>query len=316
VADLPSALRRVAVFIQNGRNDYQEMQRSDCEQAARRHGFDIKVWSADSDSDTQVRQIRGVLSGDACARPAALLVSPVREVALMPVAYEALRLGIGWVLLNRWHDSMLDLYRQFPSTLVFSIAPDQLEAGRIQARQARTLLGGDAELLCIRGPLGTFSTVKRTAGFKEELGSLPSVKTTVFHGDWSIESGESIMRDWLSAFGRGHLPKVVVAAQNDAMAMGARSAFLGHGRGAGLPPDGRLRVLGCDGSPTVGQRLVQTGELSATVIIPSVGGAAIDHVEAVLAGGRRPPPEIVVGVRSFPELGALAPRRNGRGTKG
>jgi ABC-type sugar transport system substrate-binding protein len=174
------------------------------------------------------------------------------------------------------------------------------------------LLEPDDELLCIRGPLGTSSTSKRSAGLEEELGSLVAGKTTVFHGDWSAESGERILEGWLAAFSRrGGLPNFVLAAQNDSMAMGARQALVAWFRAHGKPVD-HLRILGCDGSPGFGQRLIGTGELTATVLIPSVGSAAIEQATAMQAGGRQPPPEIVIGVRSIPEMDVVARFRDGK----
>jgi ribose transport system substrate-binding protein len=65
---------------------------------------------------------------------------------------------------------------------------------------------------------------------------------------------------------------VAIAAQNDAMAFGARKALKEL-------PDVRLSnipVLGCDGLPQSGQTWVQKRILNATTIVPVLAGLAVD----------------------------------------
>jgi ABC-type sugar transport system substrate-binding protein len=298
------ASRRIALFLQNGANDYQCLLRDDCQAAAARRDFLLTIHSADNDGENQLRQIRSVLSGPRSQWPAALLVTPVREVGLLAVAHEAANLGIGWVSLNRWSDYLLELRREFPAMPVFSVTADQTEVGRIQGRQLRCLLGDTGELVYIQGPLGTSSTQKRTAGMRLELERCPDIRLVTFNSDWSSEGGERAMRDWIRIFPRGKLPKFAVGAQNDSMAAGARRALAEWA--GGEDKTANIRVTGCDGTPGFGQRLVKEGKLTATVVIPSVGGRAIDELASVLAGGRPSSAEIVVAVSSYPELEALA----------
>jgi hypothetical protein len=51
---------------------------------------------------------------------------------------------------------------------------------------------------------------------------------------------------------------------------------------------------------------VGAGELTGTVIIPSVAGPAIAAISAALARRGQPPPEITIEVTSFPQLDVLA----------
>jgi ABC-type sugar transport system substrate-binding protein len=300
--------RKILLFMNDGANDYQQMQERDFQDTVRRHGFTAGVFSADNDANTQVAQIRSALGEREDRRPVALLVSPVSEVPLISVAYEAARLGIAWVLLSRWHDSIPDLRRQYPGVPVFSVTPDQTEAGRIQGQQLRRVLRPEHELVYIRGPLGTSTTPKRAAGLEQELRGCSFVKRTTFNGDWSLESGERIVRDWLRLFPRGELPEFVLAAQSDTMAMGARSALR---EWAGSHAKTRVEgvpIFGCNGTPSYGQRLVDAGELTATVVIPSVAGRAVKEIAGALGGTSQPPPEIMIRVRSYPDLDSLAGR--------
>ena len=113
------------------------------------------------------------------------------------------------------------------------------------------------------------------------------------------------MASWLSTFTTGVVPEFVLAAQNDSMAMGARQAVLDlrhSGKRVVLRP---LRVLGCDGAPRYGQRLVNEGQLQATVVIPPIAGRAIEEVVTAFRTLRQPAAEIAISVRSHPDLSTL-----------
>jgi ABC-type sugar transport system substrate-binding protein len=99
---------------------------------------------------------------------------------------------------------------------------------------------------------------------------------------------------------------MLVAAQNDAMAMGARKALeqIAKERPAFSPA--AVRVCGCDGTPRFGQRLVTEGKLTATVIMPPAAGRAVTDVASMLGGGARPPAQVVLPPTSFPDLPVLA----------
>ncbi len=298
------APHRIALFLQNAANDYQCLLRDDCQTAATRRDLFLSVHSADNDGEVQLRQIRALLGSSASQWPAAILVTPVREVGLRTVAHEAASRGIGWVSLNRWSDYLLELRREFPRLPVFSITADQTEVGRIQGRQLRCLLGDAGELVYIQGPLGTSSSQKRTAGLRQDLEPYPNIRLVSFNSDWSSEGGEKVMRDWIRIFPRGKLPRFVVGAQNDSMASGARRALLEWARSE--EKMATIFLTGCDGTPAFGQRLVKEGKLTATVVIPSVGGKAIEELASVLASGRPTSAEIVVPVSSYPAFETLA----------
>ncbi len=71
-----------------------------------------------------------------------------------------------------------------------------------------------------------------------------------------------------------------------------------------------LRIVGWDGLPSFGQRLVTEGQLTATVFVPPVAGKAIEELFSVLRGGRPAPPEINVGVECYPSLESFVSKYN------
>ncbi len=191
---------RIALFLYDRLNDYQALNQADGEQAARRCAVHLSVFSAENSAETQIRQVRAALSEPEATRPRALLICPVSEMALMPLAHNAARLGIAWVLLSRWSDAIHDFRRQYPQVPIFAVLPDQLEIGRIQGQQLRALLHAGDELVYIQGPIATYSTRYRRVGLEKEIASVRDIRLSLVNGDWSEQSGESAMKVWLSAF--------------------------------------------------------------------------------------------------------------------
>jgi ribose transport system substrate-binding protein len=290
---------RIALFLMNN-GDYQELLWDDCLQAAHRHGFPVRAFWADNDSQKQVKQIERCLSEPEDQRPNVVVVNPVREIALISTAHAAARLGVGWVLLGRWSDYLTELRAQYPALPIFSVTTDQREVGRIQGRQFRALLPAGGVLVYVRGPLGTSSAMHRFAGVQETLeGS--AIQMLTLNGDWTVEGGARAVREWTRDSKSSDVPQFIVGAQNDAMAMGARKALQELAQERPAFPG----ICGCDGSPRFGQRLVTEGKLTSTVVMPPGAGTAVEEISSMLAGSARPPAQIVLAPVSFPELDLL-----------
>ena len=291
-----------ALFLHDSTNNYQLLLREDAQRTAHRHGHTVSVYSADKNADLQQRQIQGILSG-AGKMPAAILISPVRESALLGVARDALARGIPWVFLCRSNDALRAMRIAHRNVPAFAILADQDAIGRLQGRLLRQLLRPGDDIVYIQGPMGTSSADRRFAATHRELVGT-SVRWSKFRGDWSVESGRIAMTTWLQAFPESTLPAMVVAGQNDEMALGARQALIekiGHDRRA---VDG-LQIVGCDGLPNFGVRMVSEGLLSATVVVPSVAGRAIEELLSAFATGKQPSAEVVVDVSSYPSVDAV-----------
>ena len=81
------------------------------------------------------------------------------------------------------------------------------------------------------------------------------------------------------------------------MAIGARKAAAAR-RPAWL----RLPFTGCDGLPDGGQRMINRGELAATIIVQPTAGAAIDLVAAHVRGAAAASPRVVLPPSAYPPL--------------
>jgi len=76
-----------------------------------------------------------------------------------------------------------------------------------------------------------------------------------------------------------------------------------------------FQLLGIDGVPSVGQKLVQDGQRAATVVMPSNTGPALQALARWRRSGVAPPASLRVPVESFPGVAELklrpAARRSG-----
>ena len=302
--------RTAALFLRTLANDYQQRLRADCTTTCSRFGFSLDVFSADNNAEQQLRQIQQFLKKPQSG-PAAILVSPVRENDLLATGYEVARKGWAWVILNRASAYLRELRAEFPSSLVFSVNSDQYEIGSIQGRQFKLILPKGGELFYLRGPMTASSAQRRLLGVEQELADT-SINIVTFSADWSGEAAEKATRDWLRIL-RHPEPSCLIGAQNDDMAMGARRGLMNEAVSQNRPELRHIRVTGCDGSPTFGQRWVAEGALLATVVVPSVAGTAIEEIASSLDGGCRPPVEVTVRSSSYPELDVLT-RSLGQGS--
>jgi ribose transport system substrate-binding protein len=289
-------------------NDYQVEQAAAAEDAARKLGIDAQIFYADNDSIQQSQQILKFVQCDPEARPDGIIFEPVGGPALPQVARAAVAAGIAWVVLNREIGYMKQLRQAF-KVPVFAIASDNLEIGRIQGRQLAALLPNGGSVLYIQGPSETDACKLRNAGLYETKPA--NIQIKAMKGTWTESSAFKAVTAWLrlSTSQQAHID--VIAAQNDAMAAGAKKAFQqfsyeGEGRDRWVS----VPFMGCDGVPKTGQAWVRSGMLTATVIAPPLAGTAVEMLAHALESGLTPPETTLIPPRSFPALEALLAARN------
>ena len=289
-------------------NDYQVEQAAAAEEAARKLGIDAQIFYADNDSIQQSQQILKFVQCDPEDRPDGIIFEPVGGPALPQVARAAVAVGIGWVVLNREIGYIKQLRQAF-KVPVFGIASDNLEIGRIQGRQLGALVPHGGSVLYIQGPSETDACKLRNAGLYETKPA--NIQIKAMKGTWTESSAFKAVTAWLrlSTSQQAHIN--VIAAQNDAMAAGAKKAFQqfsyeGEGRDRWVS----VPFIGCDGVPKTGQAWVRSGMLTATVIAPPLAGIAVEMLTHALQTGLTPPETTLIPPRSFPALEALASGAN------
>jgi ribose transport system substrate-binding protein len=301
--DLTMKRLRVVVSLITQDNDFQVEQAVAAEEAARKLGVDVKIVYADSDSIQQSQQILTFVQAKREERPDAIILEPVGGPALPQVARAAVSEGIAWVVLNREIGYIKDLRSNF-RVPIFGVTSDNLEIGRIQGRQLAALLPAGGSVLYIQGPTETDASKLRTAGMYETKPDSIQVKT--MKGNWTEASAHKAVTSWLCLSTSQQAQIDVIAAQNDAMASGAKKAF----QEFSLEAEGRNRwvnapFIGVDGVPKTGLAWVQGGTLTATVIAPPLAGTALEMLVKSLQTGTTAPESTLIAPMSFPPLSQL-----------
>src|SRR5439155_8172480 len=181
----------------------------------------LKVHFAENDARVQVQAIHAFVHDHPAG--SVVVVEPVTDAAVEPVARHAARAGMSWVLLNRSAGYMNALRLEFPSLLVCTITADQKEIGRLQGKQFEALLRGKGNVLYVCGPAGASATVDRLAGMREIIDATQIRHVPTF-ADWTEEGAEKAVSAWLRGPG-ANVPVQLVGCQNDAMAAGSLRAL-------------------------------------------------------------------------------------------
>lgn len=291
---------KVVVALPDRLNEFQHLQAAEAQAAAARLGIPVEVLDADSNAVLQIQQLFKFIH--APDKPRAILVEPVSTNGLERVAQKATAAGIGVGLMNTTVGYVDGLRAQYPKLPIFAVGSDQIEIGRLQGRQMRSLLPDGGTVLYIQGPMAATAAQERFRGTQEAIGS-SRIKLVVLDSQWTEESAEQVVRKWLRLRTSEAVQVDLVAGQDDAIARGARTAI------EGSPDVARLwsgiPYLGIDGVPSVGQRMVQEGQLTATVVMPSNTGPALEAMGRFIKSGTMPPANIRASISSFPSEESL-----------
>jgi ribose transport system substrate-binding protein len=286
-------------------HEFQRLQAEDARAAAVRHGFELEVVFADNSAILQIQQLYKVIHRPAAERVKAIVVETVVGEGLERVARAAAQAGIGWILVNRRVGYLEELRAAFPALPIATVGTDQIEIGRIQARQFRVLMPAEpGVMLYVQGPADTSAARERLAGVQQGLAG-SAIELRVLDGDWTEESGGRAVERWLRLRTSEGVRPALIGCQNDTMAVGAKKAL----EASKTRPDlARLPLTGCDGLLEGGRRLVDLRQLAATVITPSNTGPAIDLLARFLAQHQAPPAELQLTPASYPAVEELARR--------
>jgi len=296
---------RILVSLTTDDNDYQIEQAQSAEQMARKLGVEIQIVYADNDAITQSTQILKAIQSDENQRPNAIVFEPVGGTALPQVARAAASAGIGWAVLNRDANYILEL-RKSSSAPFFGVTSDHLEIGRIQGRQFAALLPHGGSILYVQGPAENSAAKERTAGMQETKPS--NIHVILLRAQWTEESAQRAVRSWLKLSTSQRAAIDLIGAQDDSMAMGARKAFEELTNESEREQWLKLPFTGCDGLPKTGEAWVRAGVLAATVFVPPNTGMAIEMLFDAIQKGKKPAERALTVPVSIPTLDQLKVR--------
>ena len=296
-------MRRIQLLLADDKNAYQRSLVEAARSAAREHGVELlEPRYADGSTMRQMGQCFDAVRAD--SRPDGVLLLLVAAEEMEGAVTALPKGGVDCVILNRVPSYLGRLQKQFPERLIASVAPDQLEIGRIQGRQSLRLLPNGGTVLLIVGAHNAPSAVSREQGFREVVGDRLDIR--VIEGRWQAERAESELSDWLRFGARRALEIDLVVSQSDSMALGARRAlqrFAAEGSANGL---GELPMLGCDGVPDEGAEMVRKRELNATVVMPVSSRRGVEVLSAFWKTGEAAHQETLAPT-SLPALTTLQP---------
>jgi ABC-type sugar transport system substrate-binding protein len=301
-------MNRMALFLADDTNEYQQMMKEDALATAKRLGIELDVYFADDKVTQQIKQIYECLQRPLSERPQAILTMAVRVNALGRLAREVLQQGIGWLSLNRRMDELQDLRREFPNLPICFVSPDQHEVGRIQGRQFRILLPTGGRILYVQGEATSTPAQYRIEGMREAIEKHNLEVKSVLDGNWTTEDAERVVGNWLRIVMSGKSQIDLIGCQNDAMAMGAVKALKAVAEHLRRSEIARIPVTGCDGVRSFGQKLVNQGQLAATIIMPSTGGTAVELMARALGQGKQLTAEVLLPAVSYPAENAFGQR--------
>jgi ABC-type sugar transport system substrate-binding protein len=293
---MPEGLRCLVALLDESQ-EFQRHQAHEARETASALGIDLSIQFAESNAILQVQQVSRATASPKW-RPHVILIETVSGEGIARAARSAARAGIGWVIINRDVAYLAELRREYPGLAIGSVTTDQLAIGRIQGQQMGRLLPRGGKVLYVQGRADTSAAQQRLAGATEGLDKA-GIEVHVLEGEWTESSGAECVERWIRL--KQHPPDLI-ACQNDAMAMGAIAVLASAG--ADLT---RIPVVGVDGLPEGGQQLVKTGQLAATVVIPSNTGPALRAIAAARSSSASEKRiELVLAPTSFPEVDRIS----------
>ncbi len=306
-------LRFVASLTTND-NDYQMEQAAAAQEAAKRLNVELEILYAENDAILQSQQLLKIIQSNSGSHPDGIIFEPVGGTALPQVAKAAAAAGIGWVVLNREVDYLSELRRAY-KVPVFAVTSDHEEIGRLQGKQLAALLPNGGSVLLIQGPSESLAAKQRTTGMYETKPI--GVQVKLMKGNWTEASAYKAVSAWLKLSTSQQTPIDVIAAQNDAMALGARKAFQELGDSGARDRFLAAPYLGIDGVSKTGQSWLRRGLLNATIVVPANTDQALDMLVHAVQSGTIPPEKTLTVPRSMPIVEELArkPVQNAHGAR-
>jgi len=195
-------------------HDYPIEQAASAEEIARRLGLDLKIVFADNDAIQQSQPILEFIQTKSAAPPDGIILEPAGGAALPQAARAAETAGIGWVVLSCHADHLQEL-RKLNGVPIFALNSDSVEVAACLPN------GGTA--LYLQGPSDSATAKQRTDGLHAIKPA--NIQPKMMKAQWTEASAYKAITAWLRLSTSQQSRIDLIAAQNDAMAVGARKAF-------------------------------------------------------------------------------------------
>jgi ABC-type sugar transport system substrate-binding protein len=291
--------KRILVSLTTKDNDYQRELAIAAEHAAVKFGMHVDIFYADNDAITQSQQLLQIIQLRPEQRPHAIILEPV-GTGLPQVATAAVKANIGWVIMNREAEYLLDL-RSVATAPVFSLSCDHVEIGRIQGRQFQQLLPEGGQILYVQGPSSSSAAQQRAQGMLETKPA--NVQLRMLSAQWTESSAYQAALSFMRLRTSRDNRIDAVGSQNDLMAIGVRKALKEIASEWSW-----ISFTGVDGLPATGQKWVNEGLLTATIVVPTLTDIALEMLHQALITKQQPPAFTLTRPKSYPQLEQVRPK--------
>ncbi len=233
-------------------------------EASNYDNIEILIRDAQSDNETQIRQIRELIA----QKVDVLIISPFQSQPITPVAEEAYRAGIPTIITDRKVNT--DLYTTFVGADNYAIG---YEAGRYAAKH----LTSQAVVLEIWGMTTSSPAQDRHQGFVDALRyeKRSDIHFKQVEGDWLYDTAKNQLDTFVWPF-----EVDFVYSHNDMMAIAAREYFVAKDSLWGR----QLPIIGVDAVAGAGLEAVADGRIDASFLYPTGGEKVIRTAISILRG--------------------------------
>lgn len=296
-------MKKVALLLADEENAYQQLLVKKAMELSGRHG--VEVLPPRFASNREVKQISQFYDCIAKATRPDGIVSILVSAESMRGSIEAVaKAGIDCVLVNRIPTFLPQMSEEHTDVLLASVAPDQVEIGRLQGHQCLRILPDGGNVILVLGVAGAPSTLERREGFLEVVGDKITVQE--LHGRWLMDRAEAAVNHFLK-IGGARTKADLVVCQNDPMAAGVSAALANQAKLLGFAEIAKIPVIGCDGLPDEGQKMVRAKKIDATVVMPPSSPEALEILSKYWNEGVRTL-NATLPPTSFPPVDTLKPR--------
>lgn len=231
-------------------------------EASNYDNLEIIVKDANSDNNTQIRQIKELIKD----KVDVLIISPFQSNPITEVAEEAYRAGIPTIITDRKVNT--DLYTTF-------VGADNYTIGYAAGRYAARYLPPSASILEIWGLSSSSPAQERHQGFIDALVKRSDLSFRKVEGEWVYDTTKVRLKQLEWPF------KVdFVYSHNDMMAIAAREYFMEKA------PEwaSQLPIIGVDAVAGAGLEAVSDGRINASFLYPTGGEQVIRTAMKILNG--------------------------------
>ncbi len=296
-------MKKVALLLADEENAYQQLLVKNAMELSGRYGIDVlPPLFAGNREVQQISQFYDCISSP--TPPDGIVSMLVSAESMQGSIEEVAKSGVDCVLVNRIPTFLPPMSEEHAEVLLASVAPDQVEIGRLQGRQCLKILPDGGSVVLVLGVHGAPSALERRKGFLEVAGD--SVTVQELHGRWLKERAEAAVNHFLEIGGAKRMVDLFVC-QSDPMAAGVRAALDNQAKLLASPEIARIPIIGCDGLPDEGQTMVRTQMIDATVVMPPSSPKALEILSEYWQRGVRTLNATLPPI-SFPPVDELKPR--------